>query len=350
MDAPLLVEAIHVGWAYIMDDVLPFYQVINDNTNVDGTAFEAGEDSPRPTFEAPCFIEGVHVGSARVMDDVYPVYQVMEKDDTVPEAKYDCAVPAIIPANGDNGIPPSAYDTHNHLEAHEVNLDSLEERILQALGGLEMMTIREAYLEASGLHAQTTGAHPSLDGILVGNIHRVTNYCGEVLESFKSRVLGGIEHGLVPIMLAELKTVVDLLKAIFRAKDQALNQTSGDATPNSTLRTGITHEEHSNRLDNNNIERGAPKANSQEEYNQTLHLSQGQHQILHLNPGAPLELDAEPENIVTTNSHEDVDHHENVHVDVETDIEGNGWDQSSWGWIDQAECEDNGQVTDWVLV
>ena len=313
MAAPPFVEAVHAGWAITMDDKVPLYMTQADSASTRG-CFSVGKadiDMPQvvsnedgdhrpwlvidnlhdpsalvdPQTEAAIKTKGVCIGYAAIEDNKLPLYQMPEENTSMKtfaesdvEAEKD--KPELIHEDKDDDLISFGSNFINHPNVRHTNLDSFEERILQALGGFEMLTIREAYLEASELHANTIGTLPTEASALTGRIGRAAKYCGNVLRSFRSQVLRGLDHSMVTTMLLHLKIVINILGQVFPAHR---SREGGIAAPPSTLSTEDNHEVAPTRDDSEVANTQTPDVVSDD-------TSHGQ--ITHGISMTPVELDA----------------------------------------------------------
>ena len=372
MDAAPFVEAVHAGWAFIKDDKVPLYMTQTDSTST-GDGIRVGREDINmeqrvpgveedhhpllvidnlqdpsalldPEMEAAIRTKGVYVGYARIEDNDLPLYMMPQgfngTDEVAAEHGDEDESPDLISDKQDEHLIPLKTDSNNNPEAQEASLGSFEERILQALGGFEMLTIREAYLEASRIHANTIGALPTVDCPFIGRISRAANYCGAVLKSFRRQMLSGIDHGMVTTMLLHLRIVVNVLGQVFPTnKDKVDGKTDSPSHP---ITKGKHHE--------------ASAPNSREVVNDRAldvvpHDESGKREI-QASQSLPVELEAEFDGAGTPSVHNAKELQALSGYGVEATAKTRTADNDSdeWSWEDMAEADDFAEVIGWEIL
>lgn len=369
MDTLPLIEAVHAGWASIMDDKVPVYMVkanttdglrpeTQDDDSTTTTLLDEEEDD-RPSLviddlrnrsalldqetEAAIRTKGILIGYANIEDRRVPLYVMPQEDNCAEgpaaETGDEDEMPGLVPDKQDeDDLISLKSDPYNNPGVQEASLDSFEERMLQALGGFEMLTIREAYFEASELHANTIGALPIEDYLFTGRIGRAANYFSNVLKSFRRQMLRGIDQGMVLTMLLHLRIVVNVLGQVFPAhRGIAAGTRAPPSTPN-------TDNDHNGALAQENsgvVNNRAPNVVSNEGYHQ---------QRTNANPTPPVELDAGLDG--ASAAHDIRKQHEmsgeDVKANAETSVTDEGLDD--WSWEDIAEADDFAEVIGWEML
>ena len=375
MDAAPFVEVVHAGWAFIKDDKVLLYTTQTDSTStgdgipvgrlvinmeqrVPGVEEDHHPHHPSlvidnlqdpsalldPEMEAAIRTKGVYVGYARIEDNDLPLYLMPQgfngADEVAAEHGDEDETPDSISDKQDEHLIPLKTDSNNNPGAQEASLGSFEERILQALGGFEMLTIREAYLEASRFHANTIGALPTVDCPFIGRISRAANYCGAVLKSFRRQMLNGIDHGMVTTMLLHLRIVVNILGQVFPTnKDKVDGKTDSPSHP-------ITKGKHHEASAPNGREVVNDRA-----LNVVPHDESGKREI-QASQNLPVELDAEFDGAGTPSVHNAKKLQALSGYGVEATAKTRTADNDSdeWSWEDMAEADDFAEVIGWEIL
>ena len=369
MDAPPFVEAVHAGWVFIMDDKVPVYITQKDSASTGDEIPISREDIDMvhrvpgveedhrpslvidnmvdpsalldPEMEASIRTKGVYIGYARIEDNDLPLYMMPQEDigaeEVAAETGDEDETPGLFPDKQDEDLNTLETDFNNNPGIQEASLSSFEERILQALGGFEMLTIREAYLEASRIHDTLLEALPTEDYPLTGRVSRAASYCGAVLKSFRRQMVRGIKHGIVTTMLLHLGIVVNVLEQVF-------------PTPRDTA-AGTAAPPPKDDSDERDSAHNASKV-IKHQASEVVSQHESYERITRASPNPPTELDVGFDGAQTSAVHKIGEQQElsgeDAKANTKTRITDDGSDD--WSWEDVAEADDFAEVLGWEML
>ena len=270
-----------------------------------------------------------------------------ESDSIVSENGSNGNVPHSIPGNEEEEMPELVRDRVGQVEASYPILDSWEDRILQALGGLEATTMREAYLEAGRMQAEAVRGLASNKFLPPRRVSMVADYCGNFSDRFAALAIGGLHRVVSGLMFAHLGIAINLLKHVLPM------MVGGYPMPQTTHPPPVRDGGVGNRLRHGNTTSSGAIGVLYEGSVETGNFSQHKDQVRYLNPGSPVELDARCGTIATLSSLGEHHQHPNLCEAITADTDQCAEDDTSWDMIDVAEQDgdhEGDMMADWDLL
>ena len=169
--------------------------------------------------------EPVQLGWTYINDDEYPLSLVMDngiitEDVVTQNGSYDSLTDPT-PEDRIDDTPKPLLGDGSKVKVNVSNLNSLGERVMQALNRSELTMFREAWFDASRLFTETSRALMSYEYSSTCRVNMVLDYCGNLLGRFQNLVLCGNDNVFSALWLTHLRIVTNLLQQVSKTGHRA---------------------------------------------------------------------------------------------------------------------------------
>lgn len=230
-------------------------------------------------------------------DDAHPLDKLLEGDS-------DHRASDLIPADEEVGLSQPVAGGNSHTEVRELATDGLEERVLEILFASDRHDFREAFLHANALHtsivrALTANPDQAADRAAPKRLGGL----GEILTSFRRWVVQGIDNKFIPLVVAQLNIIIHVMEKLLPEDGGAVRGDEQNLAPQSIASPQVNNHEAVAELGHD--ESTVPINSIPDQRSETTTFpTRDDHRVIHLNPDAPVELDAGFDGSIATPSSE----------------------------------------------